>query len=90
MWKKRRKKSEKYDFSLFFLYLDTLFNTLYYIVENLWSMCFGNEVTLKLRRTYIDATAKHITEITCKAFLIAALGVLEIAYRLVVEEHSEH
>ena len=85
-----KKKSEKFDFSLFFLYLDTLLNALQHIVKNLWSMCLRDEVTLELRRTYIDTTAKHITEITCKAFLIAALSILEIAYRLIVEEHREH
>ena len=69
---------------------DTLFYRLQYVVENLIGVAEGDEVALKLGWTYVDATVQHIAEITCETFLITLLGILEIADRLVVEEHREH
>ena len=53
-------------------------------------MAEGDEVALKLRWTYVDATVKHVAEIAGETLLVALLRVLEVADRLVVEEHREH
>ena len=69
---------------------DTLFYRLQYIVENLIGVAEGDEVALKLRWTYVDATVQHVAEIAGETFLVAFLRILEVAHRLVVEEHREH
>lgn len=69
---------------------DTLFYRLQYVVENLIGVAEGDEVALKLRWAYVDATVKHVAEVAGETFLVALLGVLEVADRLVVEEHREH
>ena len=53
-------------------------------------MAEGDEVALKLGWTHVDASVQHVAEITCETVLITLLGILEIADRLVVEEHREH
>ena len=53
-------------------------------------MAEGDEVALKLGWTHVDASIQHVAEITCETFLITFLGILEIADRLVVEEHRAH
>ena len=53
-------------------------------------MAEGDEVALKLRWTYVDATVQHVAEIAGETFLVAFLCVLEVADWLVVEEHREH
>ena len=53
-------------------------------------MAEGDEVALKLGWTHVDVMVQHVAEITCETFLITLLGILEIADRLVVEEHREH
>lgn len=68
---------------------DTLFYRLQYIVEYLIGVAEGDEVALKLRWTYVDATVQHIVELAGETFLVALLRVLEVTYRLVVEEHRE-
>ena len=70
--------------------LDTLFYRFQYIVENLIGVAEGDEVALKLRWTDVDATVKHVAEVAGETLLVALLGVLEVAHRLVVEEHREH
>ena len=69
---------------------DTLFYRLQYVVENLIGVAEGDEVALKLRWTYVDATIQHVAEIAGETLLVALLRVLEVADRLVVEEHREH
>ena len=69
---------------------DAFFYRLQYVVENLIGVAEGDEVALKLGWTHVDATVQHVAEITCETFLITLLGILEIADRLVVEEHREH
>ena len=69
---------------------DTLFYRLQYVVENLIGVAEGDEVALKLRWTYVDATIQHVAEVAGETFLVALLGVLEVTDRLVVEEHREH
>ena len=71
-------------------FLDAFFYRLQNVVENLVGVAEGDEVALKLRWTYVDATVKHIAEIAGETLLVALLGVLEVAHRLVVEEHREH
>ena len=68
---------------------DTLFYRLQYVVENLIGVAEGDEITLKLRWTYVDATVQHVAEIAGETLLVALLGVLEVAHRLVVEEYRE-
>ena len=70
--------------------LDTLFYRLQYVVENLIGVAEGDEIALKLRWTHVDATVKHVAEVAGETFLVALLGVLEVADWLVVEEHREH
>ena len=70
--------------------LDTLFYRLQYVVENLIGVAEGDEIALKLRWTYVDATVKHVAEVAGETLLVALLRVLEVAHRLVVEEHREH
>ena len=69
---------------------DTFFYRLQYVVENLIGVAERDEVALKLRWTYIDATVQHVAEIAGETFLVAFLRILEVAHRLVVEEHREH
>ena len=69
---------------------DTLFYRPQYVVENLIGVAEGDEVALKLGWTHVDASIQHVTEIASETFLVALLRVLEVAYRLVVEEHREH
>lgn len=69
---------------------DTLFYRLQYIVENLIGVAEGDEIALKLRWTYVDATVQHVAEVAGETFLVALLRILEVAHRLVVEEHREH
>ena len=79
------------DFAFCYMCLfDTLFYRLQYVVENLIGVAEGDEVALKLGWTHVDASIQHVAEITCETFLITFLGILEIADRLVVEEHREH
>ena len=68
---------------------DTFFYRLQYVVENLIGVAEGDEVALKLRWTYVDATVQHVAEIAGETFLVAFLRILEVADRLVVEEHRE-
>ncbi len=68
---------------------DTLFYRLQYIVEYLIGMAEGDEVALKLRWADVDATVQHVAEVAGETLLVALLRVLEVAYRLVVEEHRE-
>ena len=78
------------DFAFCYMCLfDTLFYQLQYIVEYLIGVAEGDEVALKLRWTYVDATVQHIAEIAGETFLVALLRILEVAHRLVVEEHRE-
>ena len=78
------------DFAFCYMCLfDTLFYRLQYVVENLIGVAEGDEVALKLRWTYVDATVQHIAEIAGETFLVALLRILEVAHRLVVEEHRE-
>ena len=69
---------------------DAFFYRLQNIVENLIGVAEGDEIALKLRWAYVDATVQHVAEIAGETFLVALLGVLEVADRLVVEEHREH
>ena len=69
---------------------DAFFYRLQYVVENLIGVAEGDEITLKLRWTYVDATIQHVAEVAGETFLVALLCVLEVAHRLVVEEHREH
>ena len=69
---------------------DTLFYRFQYVVENLIGVAEGDEVALKLRWTDVDATVKHVAEVAGETLLVALLGVLEVAHRLVVKEHREH
>ena len=79
------------DFAFCYMCLfDTLFYRLQYIVEYLVGVAEGDEVALKLRWTYVDATIQHVAEIAGETLLVALLRVLEVADRLVVEEHREH
>ena len=68
---------------------DTLFYRFQYVVENLIGVAEGDEVALKLRWTYVDATIQHVAEIAGETFLVALLRVLEVTDRLVVEEYRE-
>ena len=68
---------------------DTFFYRLQYVVENLIGVAEGDEVALKLRWTYVDATVQHVAEIAGETFLVAFFRILEVAHRLVVEEHRE-
>lgn len=78
------------DFAFCYMCLfDTLFYRFQYVVENLIGVAEGDEVALKLRWTYVDATVQHIAEIAGETFLVALLRILEVAHRLVVEEHRE-
>ena len=78
------------DFAFCYMCLfDTLFYRLQYIVEYLIGVAEGDEVALKLRWTYVDATVQHVAEVAGETLLVALLGVLEVAHRLVVEEHRE-
>lgn len=77
-------------FSCYMSLLDTLFYRLQYVVENLIGVAEGDEIALKLRWAYVDATVKHVAEVAGETLLVALLGVLEVADRLVVEEHREH
>ena len=70
--------------------LDTFFYRLQYVVENFIGMAERDEVALKLRWTHVDASIQHIAEVAGETFLITLLRVLEVADRLVVEEHREH
>ena len=70
--------------------LDTLFYRLQYVVENLIGVAEGDEIALKLRWADVDASIQHIAEIAGETLLVALLGVLKVAHRLVVEEHCEH
>ena len=79
-----------YDFAFCYMCLfDTLFYRLQYVVENLIGVAEGDEVALKLRWTYVDATVQHVAEIAGETFLVALLRILEVAHRLVVEEYRE-
>ena len=69
---------------------DTLFYRFQYVVENLIGVAEGDEIALKLRWTYVDATVQHVAEVAGETFLVALLRVLEVTDRLVVEEHREH
>lgn len=69
---------------------DTFFYRLQYVVEDLIGVAEGDEVALKLRWTYVDATIQHVAEIAGETFLVAFLRILEVAHRLVVKEHREH
>ena len=78
------------DFAFCYMCLfDTLFYRLQYVVENLIGVAEGDEVALKLRWTYVDATVQHVAEIAGETFLVALLRILEVAHRLVVEEYRE-
>lgn len=78
------------DFAFCYMCLfDTLFYRLQYVVENLIGVAEGDEITLKLRWADVDATVQHVAEIAGKTLLVALLRVLEVTYRLVVEEHRE-
>ena len=78
------------DFAFCYMCLfDTLFYRLQYIVEYLIGVAEGDEVALKLRWTYVDATVQHVAEVAGETFLVAFLRILEVAHRLVVEEHRE-
>ena len=78
------------DFAFCYMCLfDTLFYRLQYIVEYLIGVAEGDEVALKLRWTYVDATVQHVAEVAGETFLVAFLRILEVADRLVVEEHRE-
>ena len=76
-------------FSCYMSLLDTFFYRLQYVVENLIGVAEGDEVALKLRWTYVDATVQHVAEIAGETFLVALLRILEVAHRLVVEEYRE-
>ena len=79
------------DFAFCYMCLfDTFFYRLQNIVENLIGVAEGDEIALKLRWTYVDATIQHVAEIAGETLLVALLRVLEVAHRLVVEEHREH
>ena len=79
------------DFAFCYMCLfDTLFYRFQYVVENLIGVAEGDEIALKLRWTYVDATVQHVAEIAGETFLVALLRILEVAHRLVVEEHREH
>ena len=69
---------------------DAFFYRFQYIVEYLIGVAEGDEVALKLRWTYVDATVQHVAEVAGETFLVALLRVLEVTDRLVVEEHREH
>ena len=78
------------DFAFCYMCLfDTLFYRLQYVVENLIGVAEGDEIALKLRWTYVDATVQHVAEVAGETFLVALLRILEVAHRLVVEEHRE-
>ena len=78
------------DFAFCYMCLfDTLFYRLQYIVEYLIGVAEGDEVALKLRWADVDATVQHVAEVAGETLLVALLRVLEVAYRLVVEEHRE-
>ena len=78
------------DFAFCYMCLfDTLFYRLQYVVENLIGVAEGDEVALKLRWTYVDATVQHVAEVAGETFLVALLRILEVAHRLVVEEYRE-
>ena len=78
------------DFAFCYMCLfDTLFYRFQYVVENLIGVAEGDEVALKLRWTYVDATVQHVAEIAGETFLVAFLRILEVAHRLVVEEYRE-
>ena len=64
--------------------------TLQDVVEYLWRVSLGYEVTLELRRTDVDAATEHVAEVAGKALLVGALRVLEIAHRTVVKKQREH
>ena len=79
------------DFAFCYMCLfDAFFYRLQNIVENLIGVAEGDEITLKLRWADVDATVQHVAEIAGETLLVALLGVLEVAHRLVVEEHCEH
>ena len=78
------------DFAFCYMCLfDTLFYRLQYVVEYLIGVAEGDEVALKLRWTYVDASVQHVAEIAGETFLVALLRILEVVHRLVVEEHRE-
>ena len=78
------------DFAFCYMCLfDTLFYRLQYVVENLIGVAEGDEITLKLRWADVDATVQHVAEVAGETFLVAFLRILEVAHRLVVEEHRE-
>ena len=78
------------DFAFCYMCLfDTLFYRLQYIVEYLVGVAEGDEITLKLRWADVDATVQHVAEVAGETFLVAFLRILEVADRLVVEEHRE-
>ena len=78
------------DFAFCYMCLfDTLFYRLQYIVEYLIGVAEGDEITLKLRWADVDATVQHVAEVAGETFLVAFLRILEVAHRLVVEEHRE-
>lgn len=78
------------DFAFCYMCLfDTLFYRLQYVVENLIGVAEGDEVALKLRWADVDATVQHVAEVAGETFLVAFLRILEVADRLVVEEHRE-
>ena len=78
------------DFAFCYMCLfDTLFYRFQYVVENLIGVAEGDEITLKLRWADVDATVQHVAEIAGETRLVAFLRILEVAHRLVVEEHRE-
>ena len=78
------------DFAFCYMCLfDTLFYRLQYVVENLIGVAEGDEIALKLRWTYVDATVQHVAEIAGETLLVAFLRIQEVTDRLVVEEHRE-
>ena len=78
------------DFAFCYMCLfDTLFYRLQYIVEYLIGVAEGDEVALKRRWADVDAMVQHVAEIAGETFLVAFLRILEVADRLVVEEHRE-
>ena len=78
------------DFAFCYMCLfDTLFYRFQYVVENLIGVAEGDEITLKLRWADVDATVQHVAEIAGETRLVAFLHILEVAHRLVVEEHRE-
>ena len=82
--------AEYCDFAFCYMCLfDTLFYRLQYVVEYLIGVAEGDEVALKLRWTYVDASVQHVAEIAGETFLVALLRILEVVHRLVVEEHRE-